>query len=176
MKKCIDCKLEQTNDNFPFDKSRNRHLSVCKKCTSNRTEVYRQKHPDKWRQYDKNRNSKIKELVLGWKSQGCTKCGDKREYIIDAHHLDPSLKEYSIGDASASFNKIELELKKCIPLCRNCHAEFHHLEKKNRITIQDYLNIKIKTHQNQENMDVKAEVSKVLIQNINMVAAGHGAC
>ena len=53
MKTCIDCKREQKEENFPFDKSRNRYLSVCKSCTANRTEQYRQKHPDKWKKDNK---------------------------------------------------------------------------------------------------------------------------
>ena len=53
MKTCIDCKKEQKEENFPFDKSRNRYLSVCKSCTANRTEQYRQKHPDKWKKDNK---------------------------------------------------------------------------------------------------------------------------
>jgi predicted HNH restriction endonuclease len=31
------------------------------------------------------------------------------------------------------------ELKKCIPICSNCHREFHYLEKQNNITIKEYL-------------------------------------
>ena len=69
------------------------------------------------------------------------KCGDKRHYIIDFHHLDPSQKEVSVSDASMA--KIKSESKKCILLCRNCHAEFHYLEKVKGISIQEYLVSKI---------------------------------
>jgi predicted HNH restriction endonuclease len=47
--------------------------------------------------------------------------------MIDFHHLEPSKKDISISDASIS--KIKSESKKCILLCRNCHAEFHYMEK-----------------------------------------------
>lgn len=143
MKTCIDCKKQIKKEEFPFDKSRDRYLSVCKSCTSIRTQKYRKNNLDKWKQYDKNRHLKIKKIVTKWKSQGCQKCKDKREYIIDAHHLDPTQKDYSIADAATSSNKIELELKKCIPLCRNCHAEFHYLEKIKDISIKEYLTSKI---------------------------------
>ena len=37
-------------------------------------------------------------------------------------------------------NKLKEELKKCIPICSNCHREFHYQEKLNKITIQEYIN------------------------------------
>ena len=143
MKKCIDCKLEQTSDNFSFDKSRNRYLSVCKKCTAIRTEAYRQKNKDKWREASKKQNEKYNLLIVEWKSKGCQKCGENRTHLIDAHHVDPSKKDFSIGTSMRGLDITQKELEKCIPLCSNCHKDFHHLEKKTSITIQDYLNCKI---------------------------------
>jgi len=137
MKKCIDCKDDKELDKFPFDKSRNRYLSVCKKCTALRTENYRQNNKDKWREQSRNHSKRRKESVDDWKSQGCKKCNDKREYIIDAHHLDPSKKEFSIGTAIRGINITIKELDKCIPLCSNCHREFHYLEKRDKITKEE---------------------------------------
>ena len=48
MKTCIDCKKELELESFPYDKSRDRYLSVCKPCTSKRTQAYRLKNKDKW--------------------------------------------------------------------------------------------------------------------------------
>ncbi len=43
---------------------------------------------------------------------------------MDFHHMDPSSKEFSIGSSSSlSFSKLLAEAKKCILLCKNCHAE-----------------------------------------------------
>jgi len=36
-------------------------------------------------------------------------------------------------------DKIEEEIAKCIVLCANCHREFHFLQEKDGITIEDYL-------------------------------------
>jgi hypothetical protein len=135
LKHCIDCKSNKDLNDFPFDKSRNRHLSVCKKCTAVRTEAYRQNNKDKWRQNTKNHSEKRKNVVDEWKSQGCAKCGDKRHYVIDAHHLDPTKKEFSIGTSMRGINITQTELEKCIPLCSNCHREFHYLD----TTIEVYL-------------------------------------
>ena len=139
MKICIDCKKEKENSEFPYDKSRDRYLSVCYPCASTRTQKYRKKNPEKWRQYDRNRNKKIKSIINEWKQQGCQKCGETRVWVLDAHHIDPSTKEYAIGDTTHGTNKVKNELKKCIPLCSNCHRDFHYQEKEKQITIQHYL-------------------------------------
>ena len=135
MKTCIDCKQEKQTKQFPFDKSRNRYLSVCKQCTAIRTENYRQNNKDKWRQQSKTHSLKHKNVINEWKLQGCIKCGDKRHYVIDAHHLDPTQKEFSIGTSMRGINITKSELEKCIPLCSNCHREFHYLN----TTIKEYL-------------------------------------
>jgi hypothetical protein len=136
MKTCIDCKQEKQIEQFPFDKSRNRYLSVCRKCTAIRTEAYRQTHKDKWRIDAKKHSLKRKNTINEWKAQGCIKCKDKRHYVIDAHHLDPTQKEFSIGTSIRGVNVTKAELEKCIPLCSNCHREFHYLN----IGIEEYLN------------------------------------
>lgn len=66
------------------------------------------------------------------------KCRDKRLYIIDAHHINPDIKEFNISD-TRGIKSIKLELEKCIPLCSNCHKEFHYFQKLNKINIEDYL-------------------------------------
>ena len=42
------------------------------------------------------------------------------------HHLDPELKDFGIsGNANRSWDKIQVELDKCVLLCANCHSEVH---------------------------------------------------
>lgn len=139
MKTCSDCKQEKQLDDYTFDKSRNRHLSVCKKCTAIRTEAYRQTHKDKWRADNKKHSEKRSKVINEWKSKGCAKCGDIRPYVIDAHHIDPTQKQFSIGTAIRGIKPTQQELDKCIPLCSNCHREFHYMEQQNNITIEEYL-------------------------------------
>ena len=55
----------------------------------------------------------------------CAKCGDKRLYVIDFHHVNPAEKTCAIS-ISRSEQTIKAEAKKCICLCRNCHQEFHY--------------------------------------------------
>jgi len=72
------------------------------------------------------RRHKLKLIkLLGGK---CMRCGyDKCPAALEFHHLDPSKKSFTIGDEKThkSQKYIEKEIKKCILICANCHAEEH---------------------------------------------------
>jgi hypothetical protein len=56
----------------------------------------------------------------------CMICAyDKHPGVLDFHHVDPALKMFAIsgGGFSRSWASIEIELKKCILVCANCHRE-----------------------------------------------------
>ncbi|CAM0013234.1 HNH endonuclease [Vibrio phage D239] len=59
----------------------------------------------------------------------CERCGyDKCFAALDFHHVDPSKKEYQVGQffrSRRSKSVVIKELKKCILLCANCHREEH---------------------------------------------------
>lgn len=40
---------------------------------------------------------------------------------------------------NTAWDKIQEEITKCIPLCANCHREFHYLEKEENITLNKFL-------------------------------------
>jgi hypothetical protein len=98
---------------------------------------YMKEHPERAKQYDKNTRIKRSKVLEELKLSGCAKCNDKRPYVIDFHHIDPSTKNISMSDAS--IKQILAEKNKCILLCSNCHREFHYLEKQNNINIEKYL-------------------------------------
>ena len=57
---------------------------------------------------------------------GCQICGySAHPGVLDFHHVDPATKSFAIsgGGFSRSWASIELELKKCILVCANCHRE-----------------------------------------------------
>ena len=75
-------------------------------------------------------------------SIGCQKCGEKRGYCLDFHHIDPSIKDADIARMTSNksnINDILAEAQKCIVLCANCHREFHFLEHNNGLLLEDYL-------------------------------------
>jgi len=89
--------------------------------------------------YDKMMNDKYKALIYEWKSQGCKKCGESRPHLIDAHHIDPTTKKFSLGHSPQGKEATKKELAKCIALCSNCHRHFHFLERETGIGVMDFV-------------------------------------
>ena len=57
-------------------------------------------------------------------------CGyGKYQGALHFHHIDPSQKKFPISDAVSSGKysqeEVEAEIKKCVLVCANCHAEIH---------------------------------------------------
>jgi hypothetical protein len=90
----------------------------------------------------KKRRQDISDELNKIKSQKCCqKCGENRYYVLDFHHIDPKQKDFGLNDKSKNINTIFKEIEKCVILCSNCHREFHHLERSNKLTIQKYLTL-----------------------------------
>lgn len=125
---CTKCKKELPVEDFYWrNKQQGKRRSECKYCHNNYVKMKYQE-----------RQNQIEQL----KSKlNCAKCGDKRGYVLDLHHLNPEEKDVAISrmiSNRTSEQAIQKEIKKCIVLCANCHREFHHLEKTG-MTIQKYL-------------------------------------
>lgn len=76
----------------------------------------------KWRQVTKQRM--INSLGGRCGICGYNKCPESLEF----HHLDPTQKEFGFGQSRAnikSWDKLVVELRKCVLLCANCHRECH---------------------------------------------------
>jgi len=59
---------------------------------------------------------------------GCVRCGyNLCAAALDFHHVNPKDKECGLNQChwSPHSKKMKEELKKCILLCKNCHAEIH---------------------------------------------------
>lgn len=90
--------------------------------------------PNRWRckkcrvESVQKRRDKIKEISVQYKGNKCCICGYNK-YIgaLEFHHLDPSLKDFSISAKgyTRSFENVRKELDKCILVCSNCHKEIH---------------------------------------------------
>lgn len=97
---------------------------------------YRKTHKEESREYQRKyyqrtaeqqrqkRRSKCEEIRS--LKEVCVKCGETRSYAIDFHHINPSEKEFDLSQIPyVSEERLVNELKKCVCLCRNCHAEYH---------------------------------------------------
>lgn len=142
MKVCNKCKLEKSFNEFYKNSQRNDgYQDYCKPCKSNLDKKQWISHGDKWKPIYTERKKQMVEWLNNYKKQQkCSKCKEDRHYVLDFHHLDPNQKNIEVSNAiGSSILRTKEEIKKCIPLCRNCHAEFHYLERQNGITIKDYL-------------------------------------
>lgn len=149
-RKCRIC-----NKTKPIEKFWKRKLGKdgidynCSECTQKNVQINYQLRKDYFRGKARERHYMMKEFITGLKKElKCIKCGESRYYVLDFHHLDPSTKEFTIGEATTKGKEATLiEMKKCIPLCRNCHAEYHHLNRENKhegkeeIKIEEYLKL-----------------------------------
>ena len=82
------------------------------------------------------KRQKLKLQALEYKGGKCVKCGyDNSVNALQFHHLDPKQKDFGIASSghTRSWDKIKIELDKCILICANCHAEEHELEYRNKV-------------------------------------------
>lgn len=74
------------------------------------------------------RRKKLRRLAREYKGDKCAICGYSRcEDALDFHHIDPSKKDFglSLKGLTRSWEKIKIEIEKCVLLCANCHREVH---------------------------------------------------
>ena len=74
----------------------------------------------------------LKLKAVEYKGSKCEICSyDKCLRSLVFHHIDPSQKDFSIGESrpghkkSRNWELIKIELDKCQLLCQNCHCEIH---------------------------------------------------
>jgi|TARA_B110000977_G_C10964285_1_gene449805 hypothetical protein len=106
---------------------------------------YKKTHTNKRRGFEKRNKEFIQRLK---KMSKCRKCGLKNKpYLLEFHHLDPSIKYKNITDLQFNgygMKTIKAEIRKCVIVCRNCHMEFHYLEKQKTVrTFDEYLKLKL---------------------------------
>ena len=126
---CSKCGKELPITDFYWrNKAAGKRRSDCKYCHNQYVkDKYQERHQEV---------QKIKSSLC------CAKCGDTRFYVLDFHHKNPEEKDDGIAQMlrnNTSWEKVEKEMQKCIPLCANCHREFHYLEKKEQIDLETYL-------------------------------------
>lgn len=72
-----------------------------------------------WRQ-------RTKKKLVEYKGGKCALC-DYNKCIANMvfHHRDPSKKDFGISGMSVEFEKLKVEVDKCVLLCCRCHGEVH---------------------------------------------------
>lgn len=75
-----------------------------------------------------NRRKNLKVRAILYKGGSCIKCGySECIEAMEFHHLDPKQKDSRIATSitSQTWDKIVIELDKCIMVCANCHRKIH---------------------------------------------------
>lgn len=129
-KVCTKCKCEKSIEDFgKRGRSKDGFESQCKDCYNLRKR--------KWsnsslgmeaylKHLQRMRSKKLRAIdYLGGKCADCN--GVFHECVYDFHHENPENKERTIASMRMfSFEKIKLELDKCVLLCANCHRLRHY--------------------------------------------------
>ena len=96
------------------DKTRDRNSYKCRTC--NVEAVTR-------------RRKKLKKMAIEHMGSKCHKCNISFEHqsVYEFHHLDPNSKDFGIGAKghTISWERMKVELAKCIMVCANCHRIIH---------------------------------------------------
>jgi 5-methylcytosine-specific restriction endonuclease McrA len=72
-----------------------------------------------------NKKQEIKRFAIEYMGGCCQVCGyNKCDAALHFHHLNPNEKDFNIS-SEYDWDKVQLELEKCILLCSNCHIEAH---------------------------------------------------
>lgn len=58
---------------------------------------------------------------------GCLFCGEDESCALDLHHVNPTEKDFPVGNMFGSFrwDRIVEEAAKCVVICANCHRKHH---------------------------------------------------
>jgi len=152
MVKCFNCQLDTSNPKFcsrgcaithnnknnPKRKRKRRCVSCeslvlsnrqyCDGCFENRSHLWTDRKEAN-RFYVKESRKRIKFKAVDYKGGSCVVCGyNKCLSALEFHHLEPSEKDFHLSHAATntwSWDRIKIELDKCVLLCCRCHREIH---------------------------------------------------
>lgn len=99
--------------------------------------------------------SKKIEILVEIIGNTCCKCGyNKCHRAIDYHHIKDKKYEISTAYRYKSIKDLKLEAFKCIPLCSNCHREFHY-------KMWNYADLKLDNLKDYQKELIKSEMAKI---------------
>ena len=142
---CSKCKRELPLDNFRWKvKSQGKKHSQCKECQSKSEKKYYRENTERQQAVRERANFQKQanvEYVEYRKECGCQKCGEKRKFALDFHHINPEEKIDNIAHMikSAIEKGLIAELAKCDVLCANCHRELHYLNQETGIDYKTWV-------------------------------------
>lgn len=133
MKKCITCKVIKDESEFFFrNKDKGILYGNCKECKRKREKTYyTTDRRESLAKGKKRRRVETLNFINRYKSFIGCKCGDRRYYVLDMHHLRDKLDTINnLVKQGASMDRIKKEIRKCEVMCSNCHRAYHHKQKR----------------------------------------------
>ena len=122
---CVECGIViEVRDNMKV--ARARRMKFCSHSCS--TRFHDRKKYGSTKRLIVDRRRKLKLMGVEYLGGECSRCGyNKCVAALEFHHRDPKEKDRSIrlGADTISWERMKLELDKCILLCSNCHHEIH---------------------------------------------------
>ena len=125
---CNSCKTEKNIDDFNFKNiSKQTRQSKCKDCQKIASNNHYKNNSEKYITAASEKKKQIRDWWQDYKKQFKCACGESHPACIDFHHPENNKEK----DVSAFFNEGAInkgleELKKCIPICSNCHRKLHY--------------------------------------------------
>jgi hypothetical protein len=129
MKVCTKCKKEKELDDFAIKKTTSDGRAfVCKECQNEYTKEHYNNNKKRYHDRNVRRKKEARDYVIKVKKNSvCEKCGEKRWWVLDFHHVD-NKKEVISKLLSHGIEIVKKEIKKCKILCANCHRDLHYQE------------------------------------------------
>lgn len=129
MKRCSNCKEEKKLDQFnKWTKAKDGLHNRCRDCQREYQRELYKNSPKRRAQIRAVDDKRKQELRLWWldykRNTSCTDCGLSDSRVIQFDHLPGYVKQFTISDGirkNLSKDRILAELKKCEPVCANCH-------------------------------------------------------
>ena len=129
IKNCSTCKKDKSLSEFGKAKVNVDGLNGrCRECIKKYMKRYAQNNAQMFLDASaasyKKKTTAYRELL---QNHGCQHCGNDNPIVLVAHHIDPSTKVQSVKYIidHRTYELAMEEFKKCIVLCRNCHAIEH---------------------------------------------------
>ena len=98
MKQCPKCKKNKSFSKFSKNSLRKDGLQrICKTCVAEQSKKSYNKSPESYRNRAKKQIQKSTDYVDEYRQNNpCAKCKEKRYWLLDFHHIDPTKKDFQI--------------------------------------------------------------------------------
>lgn len=127
-KVCSTCGEEKLLSAFRKDKTqKSGRQPRCKVCARAYINANYKRYKEKTVSRNAERMKKMRQRLNEYKAQQkCFFCKEDEIVCLDFHHVDPSTKDLQLSHVTTqSWDTIMEEVKKCIVVCKNCHAKIH---------------------------------------------------